>query len=37
MMQFKFDPNQEFQLKAIEAVCDLFDGQIRAQAAVAGP
>jgi len=31
-MQFRFDPNQEFQVKAIEAVCDLFDGQTRVQA-----
>jgi type III restriction enzyme len=28
-MEFKFDPNQEFQVKAIEAVTDLFDGQPR--------
>ena len=28
-MQFRFDPNQEFQVKAIEAVTDLFDGQPR--------
>lgn len=33
-MEFKFDPNQEFQVKAIEAVTDLFDGQTRVQAAV---
>lgn len=33
-MEFKFDPNQEFQIKAIEAVCDLFDGQNRVQAFV---
>jgi len=33
-MEFRFDPNQEFQVKAIEAVCDLFDGQPRVQAAV---
>ena len=26
--EFRFDPNQEFQVKAIEAVCDLFDGQV---------
>lgn len=26
-MEFRFDANQEFQVKAIEAVCDLFDGQ----------
>lgn len=28
-MRFKFDANQEYQLKAIEAVTDLFDGQRR--------
>lgn len=33
-MEFKFDPNQEFQVKAIETVVDLFDGQIRMQTAV---
>jgi type III restriction enzyme len=27
MMQFKFDPNQQFQRDAIDAVVDLFDGQ----------
>jgi len=26
-LTFKFDPNQQFQLDAIEAVVDLFDGQ----------
>jgi hypothetical protein len=26
-MEFRFDANQEFQVKAIEAVADLFDGQ----------
>jgi len=26
-MEFKFDANQEYQIKAIEAVADLFDGQ----------
>lgn len=26
-MEFKFDANQEFQVNAIEAVTDLFDGQ----------
>ena len=26
-MQFKFDANQEFQVKAVDAVADLFDGQ----------
>lgn len=33
-MEFKFDPNQEFQVKAIEGVCDLFEGQTRAQASI---
>lgn len=28
-MQLKFDANQDFQLEAIEAVADLFDGQPR--------
>ena len=27
-MHFKFDANQEYQLAAIEAVADLFDGQV---------
>ena len=31
-MQFKFDPNQEYQLQAIEAVAQLFDGQPRIEA-----
>ncbi len=26
-MQFKFDPNQEFQLEAIHSLTNLFDGQ----------
>ena len=26
-MQFKFDPNQDFQIEAIETVAKLFDGQ----------
>ncbi len=26
-MQFHFDPNQKFQLGAIAAIADLFDGQ----------
>jgi type III restriction enzyme len=26
-MQFKFDPNQEFQIEAVEAITDLFVGQ----------
>lgn len=33
-MEFRFDPNQEFQVKAIEAIYDLFDGQTRLQAAM---
>jgi len=28
-MQFRFDANQEYQLRAIEAVVDLFEGQPR--------
>jgi hypothetical protein len=28
-MQHKFDANQEFQLRAIEAVTGLFEGQPR--------
>src|SRR4030042_3763485 len=30
-MEFKFDPNQDFQVHAIEAITDLFDGQTRVQ------
>jgi type III restriction enzyme len=30
-MQIKFDANQEFQIQAIEAVVNLFDGQPRAR------
>lgn len=26
-MEFRFDANQDFQVKAFEAVADLFDGQ----------
>jgi len=33
-MEFKFDSNQDFQVEAIKAVCDLFDGQTRLQASV---
>ena len=33
-MEFHFDPNQEFQVNAIEAVADLFDGQPRVSAQV---
>lgn len=29
MMEFKFDPRQQFQLDAIESVVDLFEGQPR--------
>jgi len=29
MMRFKFDANQEYQVQAIEAVTDLFQGQAR--------
>jgi hypothetical protein len=28
-MEFRFDPNQDFQVHAIEAITDLFDGQTR--------
>ena len=28
-MHFQFDPNQECQLRAVEAVVDLFEGQHR--------
>lgn len=30
-MQFRFDPNQEYQTHAIESVADLFDGMARAE------
>ena len=30
-MQFKFDANQEFQVKAVDAVIDLFEGQPHGQ------
>ena len=33
-MEFRFDANQEFQVKAIEAVADLFDGQPNVSAQV---
>ena len=39
-MKFRFDPNQEFQVTAVEAVCDLFEGQTRIPPAMsfkAGP
>jgi len=28
-MQFRFDANQEYQVRAVESVADLFDGQLR--------
>ncbi|NLX12900.1 MAG: DEAD/DEAH box helicase family protein [Phycisphaerales bacterium] len=31
-MEFRFDANQEFQIQAVEAVADLFDGQGRVAA-----
>jgi len=33
-MEFKFDANQDFQVRAIEAIIDLFDGQTHVQAAM---
>ena len=30
-MQFRFDANQEYQLQAIAAVVDLFEGQMRVE------
>jgi type III restriction enzyme len=33
-MEFRFDANQGFQVKAIEAVADLFDGQAPVSAQV---
>ncbi|WP_301677239.1 DEAD/DEAH box helicase family protein [Methanoculleus methanifontis] len=33
-MEFKFDANQEFQVQAVDAICDLFDGQIHIRAQV---
>ena len=30
-MQFRFDPNQEYQTDAIESMADLFDGMARAE------
>ena len=30
-MQFRFDANQEFQIRAIESVTDLFEGQPRVE------
>ena len=31
MMQFKFDPNQDYQIRAIEAVANLLEGQPRVE------
>jgi len=31
-MQFKFDPDQEFQLEAIQAISDIFEGHPRLEA-----
>jgi type III restriction enzyme len=33
-MEFRFDPNQDFQVHAIEAITDLFDGQTRVQGGI---
>ena len=33
-MEFRFDANQEFQVKAIEAAANLFDGQAPVSAQV---
>ena len=33
-MKFKFDPKQDYQLQAIDAVVDLFEGQPRYEAAL---
>lgn len=33
-MQFKFDANQEFQIRAIESIADLLEGQPRIQAKI---
>lgn len=30
-MKFKFDPNQDFQLEAVNAITDIFEGQLRRQ------
>ncbi|MHB8375813.1 MAG: DEAD/DEAH box helicase family protein, partial [Dehalococcoidia bacterium] len=30
-MKFRFDPNQEYQIEAIESVADLFDGAARSE------
>lgn len=33
-MEFRFDPHQDFQEHAIDAVTDLFDGQTRIQGGI---
>lgn len=33
-MEFRFDPNQEFQVRAIDSIADLFRGQTRVAASV---
>ena len=33
-MRFRFDANQEYQVRAIEAVADVFQGQARVSGAV---
>jgi type III restriction enzyme len=36
-MQFKFDANQDFQIQAIEAAADLFEGQPRLETGLTAP
>ena len=36
-MQFKFDANQDFQIQAIEAAADLFQGQPRLETRLTAP
>ena len=33
-MRFKFDPNQDFQLEAVKAITDIFEGQAHRQSVV---
>ncbi len=33
-MEFRFDPNQDFQVHAIDAITNLFDGQTRVQGGI---